>query len=438
MRWSMKRLLGKCLAVSVGLALGAFPDVTAAAAASDGGPRTFHLSPDGTADGSAPDRAARFDDPALWQRAKAALADGPVDVVLADGTYLTRPTLRVVAIGHEEHRLTIRGASPTGAIVRESPDDTAERNPLVRIGRCANLTVRHLNFTGPERCGMGIFVNDSSRVLIERCTWRDFTGTYYSGVSVTGDKAVDVVIRDCHFERVGFDGHAHMIYTAYGTNLVKYVNNTFIDCPGDFVRFRDRSECGVVWGNTFRSTGTYKGGANPPMVSIPLFNDEDPAKQTARPAYEYFGTNFLIANNKFIYDMPEDPAKHEDDDWVHHQWPVMFHHSGFSPPGRQHLLSEAEAQLIRDGPADERRRLLVHHVGIDPGRVHMFGNEYQNTTGRVVLRSHPNYGAKSRGFVGVVEIGDLVSVAPVVTDVEEAMTFFESGRSFESTRPLDE
>ena len=177
MRWSMERVLGKCLAVSIGLALGAFSNVIAAAAASDGGPRTFHVSPDGTADGSAPDRAARFDDPAL----------------------LTRPTLRVVAIGHEEHRLTIRGASPTGAIVRKSPDDTAERNPLVRIGRCANLTVRHLNFTGPERCGMGIFVNDSSSVLIERCTWRDFTGTYYSGVSVTGDKAVDVVIRDCHF-----------------------------------------------------------------------------------------------------------------------------------------------------------------------------------------------------------------------------------------------
>ncbi|MCC6683199.1 MAG: right-handed parallel beta-helix repeat-containing protein [Phycisphaeraceae bacterium] len=389
----------------------------------------LHVAPEAVGDGngSTESNAAKFDDPALWKLAQQSLGSSPVEVVFADGKYLFAPTLLLEKMGSDEHRLTLRAATTGNVVIREDPSDTAERNPLLHLKDCRNMTMRGLMITGDAHCGQGIFVDNSSAILIEQCRWIDFTGAYYSGVSVTGARAINVVLRDCEFNRLGQDSHAHMVYTAYEPSHVKLINCTFIDSAGDYVRFRDRSDFGVVYGCTFRSTGTYHNG-HMPMIAVPLFNDDNPAANVERPRYEYFGTNFLIAGNTFIYENAEQTRE----GWGA-RYALIFHHSGYDPPGRRHLLTPQEADLLEHGTVEQRKELMRRNLGIEIDSVRMFDNTYENVASQAVYRAYASYGAVDRGWSGIIDITDLLNSDPVVHSAQEAIDYFDTGKDMETS-----
>jgi hypothetical protein len=358
-------------------------------------------------------------DPAFWKTVAESLEREPADVAIKDGAYAAVPGVSIVGAGHERNTLTIRPASAGKVSFADAPAHAA-RNVLVELRNCQNVTLRDLAFTTPEPIASALSVRDGRQIRVENCRFIDLPQAYYSAMSVTGDKTDGVIVRGCAFKRVGLDAHAHMIYSAYGVQRLSVVECTFEDCSGEFVRFRDETDRGVVFGCTFKSTGTYR-GANPAMISVPLFNDDNPASRPAEPNYEYFGTHFIFANNRFEYAA----GKGRQDT----RFAVSFSHSGFDPPGRRHLLTAAEGKTLKDGTADERRLLLKENCGIELENVHVFGNVFAHVDRRLVFQTYPAHGAKSRGFAGVVDLSDLMNDMPVVQSADEAISYFQKARS---------
>jgi hypothetical protein len=352
-------------------------------------------------------------DAAFWKTVEASLEREPADVLIKDGEYAAVPGVSIVGVGHPHNVLTIRPASP-GKVTFTDAKAHAARNVLVELRGCQNVTLQDLMFTTPEPIASALSVRDGRSIRIENFRFIDLPQAYYSAMSVTGEKTDGVIVRGCTFRRVGLDSHAHMIYGAYGVQRLSVVDCTFEDCAGEFVRFRDESDRGVVFGCTFKSTGTYR-GANGAMISVPLFNDDNPASHPAKPNYEYFGTHFIFANNRFEY---ADKGRQET------RFAVSFSHTGFDPPGRQHLLSGAEAKTLKEGPADERRALLKKNCGIELEQIHIFGNVFEHVEHKLVLATYPAYGATSRGFSGVVDLSDLINDTPVVQSADEAIAYF--------------
>jgi hypothetical protein len=355
-------------------------------------------------------------DPAFWKTVATSLEREPAEVVIKDGAYAAVPGVSIVKAGHERNTLTIRPVSAGKVSFSDAPAD-AGRNVLVELRDCQNVTLRDLTFTTPQPIAAALSVRDCRNMRVENCRFIDLPQAYYSALSVTGDKTDGVTVRRCEFRRVGLDSHAHMIYSAYGVQRLGVVECAFEDCSGEFVRFRDETDRGVVFGCTFKSTGSYR-NANPPMVSVPLFNDDDPTSHPANPNYEYFGTHFIFANNRFEYAAT---AKGRQD----MRFAVSFLHRGFDPPGRRHLLTAAEGKTLKEGTAAERRRLLKENCGIELENVHVFGNVYEHVERRLVFQTGPEYGAKSRGFSGVIDLSDLINDTPVVRSAGEAISYFE-------------
>jgi hypothetical protein len=206
-----------------------------------------------------------------------------------------------------------------------------------------------------------------------------------------------------------------MAYNAYGPKHIRFANCHFEDCAGDYVRFRDETDFGVVVGCTFISTGNYT-GVNAPFISVPLFNDDNPEHPHGKPNYEYFGTHFLIANNLFYYanDSPEGS-----------RIAVKFHHSGFDPPGRHHLLKSDEARLLAEGTVAEKRKFMSENFGIDTQSVHFFNNRFRGVDLKLAFVSKAAYGAESKGWSGTVDITDTANGRKVVDNDEQAVGFFE-------------
>lgn len=388
----------------------------------------------GTGDGSGPGAAADFRDMKFWQGINARLAEQPVTITFLAGTYVIseardrrQPPLQLDGLGDARHSLVLEGER-AGAVVftrhvadrRIADYPKAERAGLKGPGlffflNGRNATVRNLTFTAPE-VPMGYATNfgGGKDVTIERCHWHDLQGVYFGATGTTGAATDHVTFRDCRFERVGSGGHAHMIYNAYDPLHIRLVGCHFEDCGGDYVRFRDGTDYGVVVNCTFRSTGRYL-GTHMPFVAVPLFNDDNPAEKKRTANYEYFGTHFLICGNRFIYESEEKPDT---------RVAVLFNHSGFDPPNRRHLLDPAEAKILREGTADERRALVGRNLGVDLAQVHVFGNEHTHVAHRGVYRCNAAYGARPRGGEGRFEIGDLFNTAPVVANTEEALAYF--------------
>ena len=355
-------------------------------------------------------------DPAFWKRVNLALRAGPCEVVLTEKTYVAvagTAAFRIDGVGDEKHRLTIRPAAAGQATFSDDPADTT-RNVLLEFRNCQNLTLRDLTFTTPQLIASAFALQDVKHVLVEGCRLVDLPQAYFSAMSVTGAKTDDVVVRGCTFRRVGQGAMTHMIYGAYGVQRLSVVECTFTDCAGEFVRFRDESDRGVVFGCTFTSTGTYR-DANPAMISVPLFNDDNPASRPAHPNYEYFGTHFVFANNHF---------KYADAGSKKTRFAVSFSHSGFDPPGRTHLLSKEQAATLAKGSREERLAVLKDNCGIELDEVHVFGNHYDGVDKRLVFQTYPAYGAKSRGFAGIVDLSDLINEIPVVQTVDEALAYY--------------
>lgn len=197
-----------------------------------------------------------------------------------------------------------------------------------------------------------------------------------------------------------------MAYNAYAPKRTSYINCLFEDCSGDYIRFRSGSDYNVVAGCTFRSTGTYT-SKHMPFISIPVFNTEGRG--------ETFGTNFLIFGNTFVY---------EDDEKPETRAAIVFHHSGYDPPDRRHLLDAEEAEVLRSGSAEGKKSLMRKSLGLNADTIHVYGNRYRNVAHPAVYRFQAGYGSESRGGDGIYDISDTFNTEPVVQILEQALTYF--------------
>ena len=411
--------------------------VAVATMAAAGEPVRLYVAPAavGSGNGSARDQAADFRNLGFWDGLNEQLAARPVTVTFLTGQYVVSadaarklPALQLKGLGHERNPLVIEGERAGAVIFTRHAGDKkvtdypkAERAGLKGPGfffltDARNTTVRFLTFTAPDvPIGYATNFAGSKDVTIESCHWHDLQGVYFGATGTTGASTDHVTFRNCRFERVGSGGHAHMIYNAYDPLHLRLIGCHFEDCAGDYVRFRDGSDYCVVTGCTFRSTGKYL-GTHAPFVAVPLFNDDNPAASPRNPNYEYFGTHFLIFGNRFIYETEEKPDL---------RIAVVFHHSGFDPPGRRHLLDRAEAAVLKSGTAEQKRTLLLKNLGVDVSKVRVYRNEYTHVAYPGVYRCNAAYGAKTRGGDGRYEIGDLFNAEPVVDSAEKALEYFD-------------
>jgi hypothetical protein len=205
-----------------------------------------------------------------------------------------------------------------------------------------------------------------------------------------------------------------MAYNAYGPQHIAFINCWFEDGAGDYVRFRDRADYGVVVNCTFKSTGHYL-EHNMAFISVPLFNDDDPQSPVRSPRYEYFGTHFLIFSNDFIY---------ADDKRDGSRIALLFHHSGFDPPDRNHLLTPQQSQLLATGSAAAKKTFMWDNLRIDADSVHFFNNRFTNVQLEVAYHSRAAYGAISKGGDGIVNITDVVNGRTVADNAAQALSFF--------------
>jgi hypothetical protein len=406
---------------------GAAPVSGDEASATSDAPQTFYLAPQAAGDGRGASRtaAADFRDKGFWSLVERAVQTGPVVVNFLGGKYIVSadpkkgmPTLALSDLGHEDHPLTLQGINDEDVIFTRHPDDGMEgkKGPgLLRITRSQNLTIRNLRFTAKHPMGYATHFGGNKDILIEGCSWIDLPGVYYGATGTSYASTDRVTFKSCVFKRVGSGGHAHMAYNAYDPKHIRFVDCHFEDCAGDYVRFRDGADFGVVVGCTFKSTGKYR-NVNMPFITVPLFNDDDPSEQKRSPNYEFFGTHFLIFDNTFHYanDRPEGVRAS-----------LLFHHSGFDPPGRSHLLSPDQARLLEKGTVAEKKTLMLENLGIDADSVHFFNNRFIGVDLKAAYRSAAAYGAKSKGWSGTIDITDTVNRREVAETPEQALTFFD-------------
>jgi hypothetical protein len=389
----------------------------------------FYVAPEarGAANGSSMEHAASFREPLFWQLVQRSLQKGAVTVEFLPGQYVfskrpkdgqSRGTLRLEGMGHDTHQLVLEGLHPQGTVFMSDPKEAADQSLSIDLlfFKGKNTVVRNLHFTGQQHMGYATrFYGE--HVLVENCSWVDLPRVYYGATGTAYEDAHHITFKDCVFKRVGLDSHAHMIYNAYGPQHIYVVNCHFEDSSGEYVRFRDQTDYVVVFGCTFKSTGTYVGGNNV-FISLPLFNDDDPGNPGPNPRYEYFGTHVLVANNTFMY--PDDYSRGT-------RQVLRFLHRGFDPPGCQLLLDPNEAAILREGSLAERRAFMQTRLGIDGAQVYFYGNTYEGRGAKhsVTYDSAPNYGAQSRGWAGAVDITDAVNATPVVATAAEALLFWD-------------
>lgn len=444
----MKKYITVCIILSVLLfSISSIGSLFAVAAESSTA-RQFYVAYEssGKADGSSPADAAHFRDTVLWNKVREALHESPVTVNFMPGEYIFssrakdgqyRGTFKLENIGHPKHQLIIQGLNKEGTVFRTDPNDPIDESLAFDMFyfKGTNTLIRYFHFTGEQYINY-VTKLYGSYVTLAECTFIDMPHVIYGATGTHYEDSHHITLRDSVFIRIGYDSHAHMMYNAYGPQHVYVVNNYFEDCSGDYVRFRDRTDYAVVFGNTFKSTGTYR-NTNRTFITVPLFNDDNPANPGPNPRWEEFGTHVLIAHNKFIY--PDDSSGGS-------RQVFYFLNQGYDIPSRQYLLTIDQARLLMRGSVEEKKKFLKENLGIDGDVVFFYGNEVQgrNVNYSVSYYAFPSYGAVSRGWSSPIDITDAVVTTPVVETVEEALTFWddylESKRYFAAPRgsePID-
>lgn len=342
---------------------------------------------------------------AFWSNIQTLLQSNPVDVVFADGTYNLTSTISLANIGHVTNRLQLKCNTIGSAVI------TGSIATLMSItNNSKNILIHRLKFTGAVT-GYGLVIQRSQNITVAYCRFEDMPNVYYGAVGAHYSTADKIIIRQNHFEKIGVGSTAHMIYGAYGVKRLKVINNTFIDCAGAFVRFRgDNSTHGVVYNNTFTSTGTYLTGVNPIFVEVPVFNDVNPGDET-------FGTNFMITKNKFNYSTSGNQNT---------RYALVFHHSGYNPVGRTHLISATDAATLGSGSSTvaAKRAIMSSKLGLDGTKILFGGNTNTNVIANVSYRCQGGYGAIAP-WTGVVSIGTAVTASGLATTYEEALAFYD-------------
>ena len=351
----------------------------------------FYVAPSALGDGWGADagNAAAYTDTAFWGRVQNTLASGPVTVLFLDGNYSSALSLGL--IGNVDNTLTLAGMSSNG-VVFDAPGTI-----LFELKGCQNMLLEQLNFTG---AGTGyafrITKEDggtvSSNITVRNCDWYDMEDIYY-GASGVHYGSHHVRFENCTFRRIGFDGHAHMMYHSYNADHVAAINCHFEDCSGVYVRFRAGSDYAVVSGCTFATTQTYpnRSSISEIFVEFPVFNDVDPGD-------EYFALDPVVTNNTFLFHGSEPPNRYG----------IRFLHSGYDPPGMNHLMTAAEGAVLEGSDAAAKKNLLKNNCGIDFDEIVIDGNTWSNETRRILFSSAAAYGATSKGWDSEADISDVV------------------------------
>lgn len=338
----------------------------------------------------------------FWNNVKTALTTGPVDVIFADGNYPQSATLTLSSIGDSTNLLTLKTAVTEGGAVFSGTVSN-----LMYLNTCKNIKLLRLKFTGGAT-GYGLRISNSQDVTVEKCFFVDLPDVGYGALGVHYPLTNRVVVKYCTFENVGYDSHAHMIYGAYGIQRLSVVSNTFKNCSGAFVRFRgDLSDKGVVYDNDFISTGTYLTGLNPVFIEIPVFNDVNPGD-------EKMGTNFMITKNSFSYGTVGNQST---------RFNVVFHSSGYNPPGRNYLISAADGALLSTGTVLQKRTVMSGQLGLDGDSIHFGGNTNTNVQYNVVYRCWNAYGSAGP-WTGVASIGTAVNASGLATTEAAAIGYY--------------
>jgi hypothetical protein len=341
---------------------------------------------------------------AFWTNIQTLLQSNPVDIVFADGTYNLTSTISLSNIGHTTNNLELKCNTIGSAII------TGSIAKLMGLSSCKNILIHRLKFTGPVT-DYALTIQRSQNVTVAYCRFENMPNAYYGALGAHYDTSDNIIVRQNVFSKVGIGSTCHMIYGAYGVKRLKVINNTFTDCAGSFVRFRgNNSTHGVVYGNTFTSTGTYLTGVNPIFVEVPVFNDVNPGD-------ERFGTSFMITNNSFSYSTSGTQLT---------RYALVFHHSGFNPPDRTHLISAADATTLGSGSSSvaAKRAIMSSQLGLDGTKILFGGNTNTNVATNVSYRCQGGYGAVAP-WTGIVSIGTAVTATGLATTYEEALAFYD-------------
>lgn len=344
-------------------------------------------------------------DASFWSGIQTMLQTNHVDVVFADGTYNIASTITLSNIGSATKRLQLK-ANTVGAAVL-----TGSIAKLMSLNNCQNILIHRLKFTGAVS-EYALVIQRSPNITVAYCRFENMPNLYYGAVGAHYPTSNNIIIRQNQFSNIGVGSTAHMIYGAFGVKRLKILENTFTDCSGSFIRFRgDNSTHGVVYGNTFNSTGTYMvngTGVNPIFVEVPVFNDVNPGDET-------FGTSFMVTKNNFNYATIGNQST---------RYALAFHHSGFNPTGRTHLISVADATTLGSGTVAEKRAIMSSKLGLDGTKILYGGNNNVNLSTHVVYRCWEAYGATAP-WTGVVSISSAVSSTGLATTYDEALVFYD-------------
>jgi len=343
----------------------------------------------------------------FWSNIQTMLQTNNVDVVFADGTYNVSSTIALSNIGSATKKLQLK-ANTIGAAVF-----TGSIAKLMSLNNCQNILIHRLKFTGAVS-EYALVIQRSPNITVAYCRFENMPNLYYGALGAHYPTSNNIVIRQNQFSNVGIGSTAHMIYGAFGVKRLKVIENTFTDCSGSFIRFRgDNSTHGVVYGNTFNSTGNYMingTGVNPIFIEVPVFNDVNPGDET-------FGTSFMVTKNNFNYATIGSQTT---------RFALAFHHSGFNPTGRTHLISAADAATLGTGTVAEKRAVMSSKLGLDGTKILYGANNNVNVANNVIYRCWSAYPNVVAPWTGVVDISSAITSSGLATTYDEALIFYDN------------
>ncbi len=375
---------------------------------------------------------ASYLDGDFWRSVDADARQEPTTVHLLAGHY-NSGELTLTALGNAQHLITVVGDG-TGAIFDTDGDY------LLHLKGCRNLQLQNIHFTGNARkYGVTVTGITSERrdaiipvppqqlhtadigdrpgqdIVFAGCTWIDLRNVFYGALCLSTNTH-HITVRDCTFQRVGLERHAHMMYNGGGSHHLFIYRNTFEDCSGSYVRFRNRSDYGYVFNNTFRSTGTLptEDASTSTFLQVPLYNSFDPGEET-------FGTNFYVIGNSFNW--AADPVKRDVHDPIdqinfHSRDAIRFHQGGFETRGYRTLLSKEEGYTLNLG-APSAKLVVLRNAGLHLERMAWYGNSY---SGPIMQKAAygclSEFGAfpKSRGFDTYADITNALTQREMFRD----------------------
>lgn len=356
-------------------------------------PEIKFVAPAAQGNGSATsaENAADYLDPDLWTYVRTRLAETPVTMRFVDGEYKTA-TLILMKIGHPDHHLLLEAVNPGEAVFK------GDLKWQIRLRGSQNITLRNLRFTGPTR-EFALHIRSETghpahNLTVENCEFIDLNKATYGAIGISGE-VTELLVQKNTFKRVGYDAHAHMIYTTYGgfgPGPLRFLDNHFEDSTGDYLRLRNRIGRTEIIGNTFISTSVER---NRPFIAMPVFSTKDPGTSA-------ISDDVVIRKNTFRYHP-----------WEKQNWDrgiaVCLSSYGFDPKDRHYLLLPEQAETVRSGSVEESRKLFAEVTKINLDTIRLSENTFENAFYQVGFGAFPHFGAESQGWEGFIDITRLVN-----------------------------